>query len=488
MEITISRVLGIKDFMTKIEKETKFYQSEKEIEDESSDIVSIKHQNGKYFLYNKLLNMQISKEYHGIGRIINGFAVVRDTAKHGLIKHDGTEVVPPKYDRLESVRDGLCLAAKRTISGILKFGFINTKGEEVIKLKYNLANFFSEGRAIVNIKKDNWIVINQDGYQITSKAYNSIAAYNEGFAIVGVGRYPNIKYGVIDKNGYEIVRPYYDKIHHFENGYAKFKRSDCWGIINNRGVEVVRPIYTEITFHSDKAIAKNLNNKYSLITLEGNILSKFEYDDLCFYDDKIGRFKRNNLYGFVDINGNEVLEPKYDMIDASYFYNEGLCAVMQNNKWGYINRNYEEVTKPIYDDISLPQYGYIRVKLNNKYGLLTLDGRVVADPIYNEIKIDEEYITLIHPSTSNPEKDGNSIIVLMEEISYDIIVQSKNGKVVRKFDTLEEREEYYKILKEEVENENQKFRNRREEIERKLIEEEKYDFANFQQKVKNIKK
>jgi hypothetical protein len=175
------------------------------------------------------------------------------------------------------------------------------------------------------------------------------------------------------------------------------------------------------------------------------------------------------------------------MIDASYFYNEGLCIVMQNNKWAYINRNYEEVIKPIYDDISLPQNGYIRVKLNNKCGLLTLDGKVVADPIYNEVKIDEEYITIIHPSASNPEKDGNSMIIMLEEISYDIIVQSKNGKVVRKFDTLEEREQYYEILKEEVEKENVKYKNRREEIERKLIEEEKSDFERLKEKVKSMK-
>ena len=75
----------------------------------------------------------------------------------------------------------------------------------------------------------------------------------------------------------------------------------------------------------------------------------------------------------------------------------------------------------------------------------------------------------------------------MEEISYDIVVQSKNGKVVRKFDTLEEREKYYGILKEEVEKENIKYKNRREEIERKLIEEEKVDFEILKEKLKNIR-
>jgi len=487
MEITISRVLGIKDFMTKIEKEPKFHESQKETSDESSDIIIKMKRNGKYILWNRLLHMQVSKEYHGIGEMKNGFAIVWDTVRYGLIRHDGTEVVPIKYDRLESVSDGFCLVAKRSASGKLKYGFIKPNGEVFLKLKYDFARSFCEGRAILNIKKDNWIVINQDGYQITSKAYNSITDYNGGLAIVGVGKEHNQKYGVIDKNGCEIVRPWYDEIRLFKNGYAKVRHYSLWGIINKNGEEVVSPSYINITFNSDRAIVQYLDNKYRLFTPEGDILSKFEYDEIVIYDDKMVRFKRNNLYGFMDIDGNEILEPKYNMIYDSHFNDEGLCAVMHNNKWGYINKNFEEVIKPIYDDISLPQNGYIRVKLNNKCGLLTLDGKVVADPIYNEVKIDEDHITLIHPSASNPEKDGNSIIVLMEEISYDIIVQSKNGKVVRKFDTLEEREQYYEVLKKEVEEENTKYKNRREEIERKLIEEEKVDFERLKEKVKNMK-
>lgn len=485
MGITISRVLGIKDFMNKIEKEPKFYQSKKETSDESSDIIIKMNRNGKYFLWNRLLNMQVSKEYHGIGNIINGFAIVWDTDRYGLIKQDGTPVVPLKYDKLERVSDGFCLVAKRSASGKLKYGFIKPNGEVFLKLKYDFARSFCEGRAILNIKKDKWTVIGEDRYLKTDKEYDSITDYHEGFAIVGVGKIPNMKYGVIDKNGYEIVRPRYDEIKAFKNGYAKVKYDAFCGIIDKNGYEVVNTVYTDITFDSDRAIVKNLENKYGLITLDGVNLSKFEYDDIVIYDDKMVRFKRNNLYGFMDINGNEILEPKYDMIDDSHFNDEGLCAVVSNNKWGYINKNFEEVIKPIYDDISTPQHGYIRVKLNNKYGLLTLDGKVIADTIYNMVKIDEEYITLIHPSASNPEKDGNSIIVLMEEISYDIIVQSKNGKVIRKFDTLDEREQYYQILKKEVDEENIKYKNRREEIERKLNEEEKSDFEMFKQKVKS---
>ena len=291
MEITISRVLGIKDFMTKIEREPKFHQSKKEIEDESSDIITRMNRNGKYFLWNKLLNKQVSKEYHGIGDMINGFAIVWDPVRYGLIKHDGTEVVPIKYDILERVSDGYCLVAKRTHLGTLKYGFINTKGEVFLKLKYDFARSFCEGRAILMIKKDKWTVIGEDRYLKTDKEYDSITDYHEGFAIVGVGSVIDRKFGVIDKNGYEIVRPYYDEIQSFENGYAKVKRSECWGIINQKGNEVVRPIYTEITFDSDRVIVKKLNNKYDLITLEGTILSKFEYDEIVIYDDKMVRVK-----------------------------------------------------------------------------------------------------------------------------------------------------------------------------------------------------
>lgn len=50
MEITISRVLGIKDFMTKIEKEPKVCEDKKELEEEN-----IKYKNRREEIERKLI-------------------------------------------------------------------------------------------------------------------------------------------------------------------------------------------------------------------------------------------------------------------------------------------------------------------------------------------------------------------------------------------------------------------------------------------------
>ncbi len=70
----------------------------------------------------------------------------------GFINKDGVEIIPCglKYDRIESFVDGLARVDKD-----MKYGFIDTRGREVIPLEYDYAENFSEGLAKV-VRNDKW--------------------------------------------------------------------------------------------------------------------------------------------------------------------------------------------------------------------------------------------------------------------------------------------------------------------------------------------
>ena len=71
-----------------------------------------------------------------------------------------------------------------------KWGFLDTKGEEVIPAKYDQATPFSDGRAFV-LKNEKILIIDKKGETIKSMSldkYNPIAFYHNGYAPIAKRR------------------------------------------------------------------------------------------------------------------------------------------------------------------------------------------------------------------------------------------------------------------------------------------------------------
>lgn len=124
------------------------------------------------------------QDYDYIGYSSEGFTLVWLNGKAGLIDKIGYEVVPPKYDCLKGLRDGLVIVCNG------QGGHLAVCGDpcaEIIQGKYG--------------------VIDTLGKEIVPLIYDGISYFNdEGLARVKL----NEKYGVIDKTGKVIVPIIYD--------------------------------------------------------------------------------------------------------------------------------------------------------------------------------------------------------------------------------------------------------------------------------------
>ena len=67
----------------------------------------------------------------------------------------------------------------------MKYGFIDTRGREVIPLEYDYAENFSEGLAKV-VRNDKWGMINKQGIEVVLCQYDKTGDFNEGMAIVSL--------------------------------------------------------------------------------------------------------------------------------------------------------------------------------------------------------------------------------------------------------------------------------------------------------------
>ncbi len=140
------------------------------------------------------------------------------------------------------------------------YEMINTKGETIKRLSgINLLKFTSEGILAVR-ENTKWGFINTKGEVIVKPQYDSCESFKEGYAKVKVGD----KWGIIDKSGNTIIKPNYKNITPGENGIFVFY-NDGWGIIDKTG-KVLSPstFLTITTFEKNRALAR-FNKMYSIL-------------------------------------------------------------------------------------------------------------------------------------------------------------------------------------------------------------------------------
>lgn len=121
---------------------------------------------------------------------------VRNNGKVGMLKANGEDFIPVKYDSLGMYSDNMLVAKVGD-----KYGFLNEEGKESVPFVYSQAHNYSEGLAAV---------VNENG-----------------------------KYLFIDKSGNVTIKPKeYDRVGNFQNGTCKVYRKDKVWEIDREGKKV----------------------------------------------------------------------------------------------------------------------------------------------------------------------------------------------------------------------------------------------------------
>ena len=143
-------------------------------------------------------------EFDGVGSFNEGFAAVQKDGKWGYINTKGEQIVECKFDYVSDFKDGLAIVEKDD-----KYGCINTKGEQIVECKFDDACDFNEGFAWV--KKDGkWGRINTKGcFVIFDESKNEIEVFdkaidrsNNTFYLSRLGD----KFGLLDENFSVVIK------------------------------------------------------------------------------------------------------------------------------------------------------------------------------------------------------------------------------------------------------------------------------------------
>jgi hypothetical protein len=213
----------------------------------------------------------------------------------------------------------------KTGSGVYKplYGYIDLKGNFVIKPQFEEAFDFSEGMAIVKTNDTGaYQIINNKG-QVIKTLPADIFLESKKFSSGLLKFEKNGRYGFFDKTGNIAIQPKFEEVTDFYEGLARVKtfsienNKTLYGYINTKGDLIIKPNESILPCHEEKG---DFVNGYAIIKEEGLKMP----------------------YGFINKTGNVVLKPAFINLENVY---EGVAAACN-----------ELVIRDLYEN-----FGYIKM-------------------------------------------------------------------------------------------------------------------------------
>lgn len=200
-----------------------------------------------------------------------------------------------------------------------RYGYIDNKGNVIVKPRFHEARSFYEGLAAVR-RGSKWGFIDRTGKLVIPYRYGGTSMFIEGYAIVGMetgwGDKKKAVFGVIDKQGNYKIQPQYKwlefidgKFHAYEEE-SMHERKRLYDLQFRTVIQQIEPVRNQ-THWEEGALSEGRQR-------------------IC--DEHID-------YGFQDENGEVVIPIQYD---HALDFSEGLAAVQEksrNGRWGYIDRD-----------------------------------------------------------------------------------------------------------------------------------------------------
>lgn len=321
--------------------------------------------------------------------------------------------VPLKYDDANPFHDGLAIIALKG-----KLGIIDLQGNEITPIKYNYISKFIENYALVCIEEntdtESERIIIKNPKTETDSLINKIAH------LYGMDENKiNKKYGFINKNGIEIIPCQYLEAGTFSEGLSYvLLPSDStfkYGFINKNGSTAILPIFDNVNSFSEGLASVNFGGK------GGGI---------------IGTERGKN--GYINFESEIVIPSKYTF--AGDFKNG--IAIVDTGKgffshyYGLINKKGEVVVPTVYFDIKDSTNGLFVAAALDKTG-----GRIMPNPYYGFINIKNDTIIPFKYIKADPFYEGLARIMSVDfvtdklhkviRLGYYGFIDNKDNKVIK---------------------------------------------------------
>ncbi len=307
-----------------------------------------------------------------------------DVASEPSKAPETTEAVPKKPNKKVNLMIPILVAAAALLVSVIII--IGVAIYNVYSISEpDSQNLFSEN--LLCVKKDGkWGYVNKKGEYVIKAKYDVAYNFNEcGIARIGQrNEHQILIYGYINKKGDTVSNAkYIEATDFYDCGLAAVKDEDGdWGIVDEKGELVVKCKYKKIKIYDSGAIIANDSNGNSyLLNKKGDNLSD-RYEKMFWNENaNIGVVYEDGEIGIINAKGKEILEPTDDFDDIFGFNKDGIGIYVENGYFGIITTRGKKITNADYDEISgFTENGLSPFKKDGKCGIINSRGKVVLKP------------------------------------------------------------------------------------------------------------
>jgi len=367
----------------------------------------------------------------------------------GFIDETGIIVIPLRFSRVRSFREGLAYAAKDKISGFIdrsgqwviqskdnrfigdfseglarfrksgKEGCIDKKGNVIIPPKFHSLHDFSYGRAAFTTKDGNHGFIDKTGKIVVEARYKNVRSFSEGLAAAWL----NTRWGYLDRSGKAAIPFQYEQAMGFSGGLAAVCVDGKWGYIDKKGKMVIAPQFAGASVFRDDRARVNIGGNYYFhpfyrrelgsgeyywvvngywryIDKSGEFISDMKFDDALDFRDGLAAFKIFRKYGLKDSDGRIIFPAQYDEIGRKFI--SGMAKVRSKGRWGFINDSGRVTVRPAFDEVRNFAQGPAAVRVGKRWGHVSRDGKLAIKPQFdNALSFSEERTAVLFPPAGN---------------------------------------------------------------------------------------
>lgn len=202
--------------------------------------------------------------------------------KYGFRDINEHIVINPKFDEAQAFSEGLAVIKKNG-----KWGYINPQGKLALGWFDEPCGDFSHGLAPRRVNKQ-YGYINPQGEFVIPSRWDSAGHFSEGLAVVSTEG----KFGLIDEEGKQVVKPEMDEINPVNEGLATARQGEKWGVLKADGNWLVFPRFISMTefVHGESVVQEKIQQDFREGVLNRN--GEIEWNDNLNALNEFNRKKR----------------------------------------------------------------------------------------------------------------------------------------------------------------------------------------------------
>jgi hypothetical protein len=181
----------------------------------------------------KALRLLTAERFDAVGLFRDGLAAVVLAGKYGLIRHDETWAVAPKFDVAHPLQNDLVLAKLGGRAGLVNAStgawVTQTRFDDMCPSAFGISGVVLDGKVGAIDSAGAWVI--QPKYDAFGFGGGYISGFHTGLIPVRSGD----KWGFVDSTGKEVIPVRFDAVSLFERGVSWTRMGDEWCPIDRSG-------------------------------------------------------------------------------------------------------------------------------------------------------------------------------------------------------------------------------------------------------------